>query len=62
MPTITSNSSGESIEMGKEMKVLGVIFDQQMDWTSHVNKAVSKVSRLLSALRFLRKKLRKKIP
>jgi len=39
------------------MKVLDVIFDQQIDWTNQVNKAVSKVTRVTFGLRFLRKKL-----
>jgi len=57
---ISFNSSGEVIETKTEMKVLGLIFDQQMDWKSHANKAVNKVNRLPSGLRFLRKRLNKK--
>jgi len=59
LPAISFDSLGEVIETKTEMKVLGVIFDQQMDWTSHVNKAVKKVNRLTAGLKFLRKRLSK---
>jgi len=59
LPAISFNSLGEVIRTKTEMKVLGVIFDQQMDWNSHVNKAVNKVNRLTAGLKFLRKRLSK---
>jgi len=45
-PSISFKCNGETIATGKEMKVLGVIFDQGLNWMSQVDKAVCKVTRL----------------
>jgi len=56
---LTFQINGEPVTTTEQMKVLGVTFDKNLDWKSHVSKTISKVSRLTSGLKFLRKRLKK---
>jgi len=49
----------DTITAGPGMKVLGVYFDEHLTWKEHVEKTLSKMSRLTAGLRFLRKRLSK---
>jgi len=57
---ISFNCLTEKITSTSEMKVLGVIFDSVLSWKTHIDKTVTKVSRLGSGLKFLRRRLNKK--
>jgi len=57
---LSFNCSSDTIETGSGMKVLGVFFDEHLDWKEHVNRTLAKMSRLTAGLRFLRKRLNKK--
>jgi len=57
---LTLECNGEKITTGKEMKILGVIFDDKLSWSAHITKTIAKMNRLTSGLRFLRKRLQKK--
>jgi len=48
---------GETFKTNGEIKVLGVIFDEKMSWSSEINKAVVKSKELNSCLKLLRNKL-----
>jgi len=54
-----SSIGNEILKTGKEMKVLGIIFDEKMTWTNHINKVIGKAKKLNSALRFIIQKLNK---
>ena len=43
--------SGQILEYVKEHSYLGIILDQQMTFTSHINHIVSKASKVLNILR-----------
>jgi len=58
--SITLNCNGELITTGKEMKILGVLYDEKMSWTNHIKKTIGKMNRLSAGLKFLRKRLQKK--
>jgi len=50
----------KSIKTKKELKVLGIIFDQKLNWQKQVLNAISKAKKSLHALRLLSKYLDKK--
>ncbi len=45
------------VETKDEMKVLGLIFDDKLNWFKHVSKAIQKSNRMLHGLRLLRRHL-----
>ena len=52
-PILTSYSlAGQLPECVKEHSCLGVILDQQMSFTSHINHIVSKASKILNFLKW----------
>jgi len=57
---ITFNIDGVPVSTTECMKVLGVIFDHNLDWKKQVSNTINKVSRLTSGLKFLRRRLKKK--
>ena len=54
-PNITITIQNVAITSKKEMNVLGVIFDNKLNWNAHVAKAICKARKSLFALRLLRK-------
>lgn len=56
---MTINISGDTFMTKQEIKVLGVIVDSRLTWSSQVACAVSKGRKLNSALKFIRNRLTK---
>jgi len=56
---LTIDIGGEKFRTGKEMKVLGITFDDKLSWNPHVEKVIGKAKKLNSALSFIRKNLQK---
>jgi len=52
---MTINLNGTIVKAEKSMKVLGVIFDHQFNWTAHINETINKLSKVQFGLRCLRK-------
>lgn len=48
------NVLGKEIKSKKEMKVLGIIFDEKMSWNTHINTVIEKAKRNLYAIRRLK--------
>jgi len=48
------------IQSSKSMKVLGLIFDSELDWTRQVDSCIAKSTRMLHGQRHIRKALNKK--
>ena len=48
---------GEEVESGKTIKVLGVLFSHNLQWTSHVEKTVKESASVLNRIRFIRQSL-----
>jgi len=48
---------GESIESKNTIKVLGILIDCDLRWTSQINRTVSKIRSLTFAMRYLRRHL-----
>jgi len=53
----TISVSGETFEIGKTKKVLGVVFDKAKKFDKHIDNVVMKSKKLNSALKVMRKKL-----
>jgi len=51
------NCGNEKFSTGKSMKVLGIIFSEDLKWDLQIQKTISKTNRLTNGLRFLRRKL-----
>jgi len=54
---IEINVGGSSVRSGKTMKVLGVLIDNDLNWSPYVEKILSKSRSLLFAFRYLRRHL-----
>jgi len=52
-PSITTNS-GETIAVAKTMKVLGITFDFDLSWRTHMENVVKKSQRMVSGLKVIR--------
>ena len=47
MPTVTIKINDTKIKRVKECKYLGVIIDDELEWTSHIEFVLQKLKRLL---------------
>ena len=54
-PPITIRLNGASIISATNINVLGVIFDQKLQWSEHVSQCIKKSSKALTAIRLIRK-------
>ncbi len=52
---ITIEVDGRELKSLKEMKVLGMVFDSKLNWTSQVNNVISRTNRMLHGLRKIRR-------
>jgi len=48
---------GETIKTQKHLKVLGILFDFDMSWTSHVSTLTTKAQRMASGMKIIRRTL-----
>ncbi len=49
------NVGGFSVKSSKTMKVLGMVFDYKMEWTTQINQTINKTHRLFHGLKHLRR-------
>jgi hypothetical protein len=49
------NVGHNTVETRSEMKVLGVTFDNRLDWTQHVNATIKRTNRIMHGLKGVRK-------
>ena len=54
---ISFGCGSETIKTGDGMKVLGVHFDANLNWKTHIKNTINKMNRLTSGLKFLQKRL-----
>ena len=57
MPTVTIKINDAKIKRVKDCKYLGVIIDDELKWTSHIEFVLQKLKRLLGIFYKLRYKL-----
>ena len=55
--SISLNVNGSILQTEKTMKVLGVTFKHDLNWSTHVNQTIRKASGLLGRLRFMKRNL-----
>ena len=54
-PPITIRLNGASIISATNINVLGVIFDQKLQWSEHVSQCIKKSSKALTAIKLIRR-------
>ena len=52
---ITIVLSGDVIKSSKTVNVLGVVFDQKLQWAEHISECIAKSKRALTAIRMISK-------
>jgi len=57
-PDDTISLDGESFKLGKTMKVLGVVFDQNLKFSDPISRVLTKARKMNSAMKLVRKKLK----
>jgi len=60
LPNIEVTVRGNKITSMDKMKVLGVIFNKNLDWKPQVDRVINQATRLSHGLKFLRKRLAQK--
>jgi len=60
LPNIEINVTGNKITSMDNMKILGVIFNKNLDWKPQVDRVIAQATRLSHGLKFLRKRLSQK--
>ena len=55
MAPITIVLNGDIIKSSKTVNVLGVVFDQKLQWAEHISHCIAKSKRELTAIRMIRK-------
>ena len=53
--SIVIEFNGVSIVSSKKINVLGVIFDQKLQWSDHIAHCIKKSSKALTAIRLIRR-------